>query len=382
MPKPEIVKEIRGKSDIKSPYRVRRLIGEALDKFKLNLKGLTVLTEAASGSYTFTPIIAALAGAGKVHAVTKDSQYASAEQVIRNTSLLADYCGIGARLETHTLLTPEIIGEADIVTNLGFVRPINKEFISHMQETAVIPLMCEPWEYREEELDLAECWQKGIAVLGTDEKAKELEAFGYIGYLAMKLAFELDIEVFKSKVVVVGGGYFGKNTVNAFTNAGGKVVNFRITDNERLSSERAKSELADCDLLVFVEHQSRDLILGEDGQLTVSELLSINPGISIVHIAGGVEKEAIQKAQIPYRPSQLAPPGYMSVTIGYLGPRSIIDLCAAGLKVGEAMARGMLRYNNADKAKRYALKNSPAIDFKRHNEGNIPRNKETGLLRT
>lgn len=358
-----IAREIREKCGIKSVHRAKRLILKALDKFKLNLKGLTVLTEAASGNYIFTPIIAALAGAEKVHAVTRDSRYASAEQVIRNTLLLANYCGISDRLEIRISLSPEIIGQADIVTNLGFVRPINKEFISHMKETAVIPLMYETWEYREEDLDLAECWGRGIPVLGTNEGTEELETFGYIGYLAMKLAFELDIEVFKSKVVVVGGGYFGKSTVNAFTNAGAKVVNFRITEGDILHSEKAKDELSNCDLLVFVEHELRDLILGEGGQLTVSELLSINPGISIVHIAGGVDKEAIQKAQIPCRPVHLASSGYMSVTTGYLGPKPIIDLHTAGLKVGEVLARARLKKLSVTGSEKAALNDAPAQCF-------------------
>jgi len=358
--------EIREKCGIKSPCRAKRLIEKAIDKFKLDLNDLIILTEAASGNYIFTPIIAALAGAKKVHAVTRDSRYASAEQVVRNTSLLADYWAVGGWLEIHTLLTPKSIGEADIVTNLGFVRPINKEFISHMKDTAVVPLMYETWEYREQDLDLAECSQRGLPVLGTNERVKELEIFRYIGCLAMKLAFELDVELFKSKVAVVGGGYFGENIINAFTNIGAKVVNFKITEGDSLSSDRAKSELGDCDLLVFAEHQSRDLILGEGGQISVIELLNINPGIAIVHIAGGVDKEAIYRAQIPCRPGQLASPGYMSMTTGYLGPKPIIDLHTAGLKVGEAMARSMLRYNDVKKAKEHALKNSPAMDFRRN----------------
>lgn len=363
MSSPEVVKEIQDKSGIKSPYRARRLIDESIDRFELNLNDLKVLTEAASGNYIFTPIIAALAGAKKVHAVTKDSQYASAEQVVKNTCLLAGYYGVGDLIEIHTSLTPEIIGDADIVTNLGFVRPINREFISHMKETAVIPLMWETWEYRQEDLDLAECWRKGIPVLGTNERAKGLEIFNYIGYLAMKLAFELDIEVFKSKVAVVGGGYFGESTVNAFTNAGAKVVNFGIAEGDTLSSERAKSELADCDLLVFAEHQSPDLILGRGGQLTVAELLRINPGISIVHIAGEVDKEAIQKGQIPCRPVRLASSGYMSMATDYLGPRPIIDLHTAGLKVGEAMARARLKKLSLTECEKTALNEAPAQCF-------------------
>lgn len=349
--------DIKDSCVIRSPYRARRLIDEAIGRFELDLTGLVVLTEAASGNYIFTALIAALSGAKQIIGVTKHSRYASVEQVTKVTFLLAECWGVTHAVEICTSLTPDIIGRADIVTNLGFVRPINKEFISDMKETAVVPLMFETWEYRGEDLDLLECRRKGIAVLGTNERAEELEIFGYVGYLAMKLAFELDIEVFKSKVIVVGGGYFGENTVNAFTNAGAKVVNVRLGERDTLSSKKAKKELADCDLIVFVEHESRDLILGEGGQLGVPEMLRINPGISIVHIAGGVDRKAIEQAQIPCRPAQLASPGYMSVTTDYLGPKPVIDLHTAGLKVGELMARARLRGLSREQAEGEALQN-------------------------
>ena len=43
----------------------------SLDKFNLNLTGKVVLTEAATGAYSVTPVIAAMAGA-KVYALAKE----------------------------------------------------------------------------------------------------------------------------------------------------------------------------------------------------------------------------------------------------------------------------------------------------------------------
>jgi hypothetical protein len=348
---------IKEKYTIKSFYRTSRLIRQAIGKFGLNLDDLTILTEAASGNYIFTPLIAALSGAKKVHAVTKDSRYAPAKQVIKNTFLLAESLGVRERIKIYTSLRPDIIQDADIITNLGFVRPIDKIFISHLKATAVIPLMYETWEYRKEDLDLAECRRKDIAVLGTNEKLDTLQTFGYIGNLAMKLAFELDIEVFNSNVIVVGGGHFGENAVNAFANAGANVINFRIAEGDSLTGKRFKDELTRCDLIVFVEHQSKEVLLGDGGQLSVKELLKLNPGVSIAHVAGGVEEKAIRKAQIPYCPKDLAPAGYMSVTTAYLGPRPVIDLHTAGMKGGELLARGRLHGLSRKEAEKEALKN-------------------------
>ena len=77
----------------------------------------------------------------------------------------------------------ERIGSADIVTNLGFVRPINGEFLRRLKPTAVIPLMFETWEYRHADLDLSECRRLGIAVLGTNEHHPDLKILENIGKL-------------------------------------------------------------------------------------------------------------------------------------------------------------------------------------------------------
>lgn len=52
----------------------------------------------------------------------------------------------------------EIFGKSDLITNTGFVRPIDREMISLMKRTAVIPLIWKTRELREADLDLQACW--------------------------------------------------------------------------------------------------------------------------------------------------------------------------------------------------------------------------------
>ena len=73
-------KSLTIKTGVKLPLRAKRLMEEAIEKFHLNLTGFSVLTEAASGNYVFTPLICALAGAKEVIAFTKDSVYASKDK--------------------------------------------------------------------------------------------------------------------------------------------------------------------------------------------------------------------------------------------------------------------------------------------------------------
>ncbi|MFQ6118253.1 MAG: hypothetical protein ACE5KE_00035 [Methanosarcinales archaeon] len=216
---------------IVNPYRVKNLMNKAISDIRLNLSGLTVLTEAASGNYVVTPIIAALAKAEKVFAITRDSIYGKATEVAELTLKFARFYEIGDKIEVLFEKTPKIIHQADIVTNLGFVRPIDREFISAMKNTAVIPLMCEPWEVRKDDVDLEACKKKGILCMGTDEDTPNLKVFDFVGPLCLKMLFDAGFEVYQNNFLIISGDKFGKVIVNALKKKYGKCATNWVRTN-------------------------------------------------------------------------------------------------------------------------------------------------------
>ena len=279
---------------------------------------------------------------------------------MRNFTLeLAQRWGVGDRIEVVSDKIPSVLSQVDIVTNLGFVRPIDKNMIDHLKPTAVLPLMWETWEFREVDLDLAECRRVGIMVLGTNEREAGLDLFSYIGYLAVKLAFELEIEIYRSKVVVVGSGPFGESSVKVFDKLEADVGYIDLSVENSLGTESAKSTLRGADLVVLVEHHSPVCLIGSEGQITVDKLLALSPYLSIIHIAGHINRKEIDGAVIPCLPKKSAAPGHMSVATDYLGPKPVIALHTAGLKVGEAMARARLTGLDPIEAEKKVLRDLP-----------------------
>jgi len=111
-------------------HHISKLISNTIDLLELDLTGFTVLTEAASGYYAVTPVIAAMAHADRVIALTSDSPYASVQEVISQTRALEQACEQNGRIEIHSKRSPDLFSQADIITNLGFVRPIDNDIIS------------------------------------------------------------------------------------------------------------------------------------------------------------------------------------------------------------------------------------------------------------
>lgn len=314
-----------------NPLRSIELIKKAIKFNKLNLNKLTVFTEAASGEFIYTPIIAAMAGAEKVYAITADSNYASKGDVEKDTYMFAKLCGVEDKIEV--VFDKEKISEADIVTNLGFVRPIDKSTIDNMKKNSVIPYMCEAWEVRDGDVDIEYCLKKGIRVMGTNENYPGLDVFNFSGPLAIKMLFDSGIEVFKSKIIIISGDKFGKVIYDTLISISEDVVLLTEINNENIEL------IKDADALVVADYTSKECFLGKESEITVEKLRELSNSITVVQFAGLVDIDELEKNKISFYPKYTVGSFRMGKTLAYLGPKPIIDLHCAGLKVGEHMKR-------------------------------------------
>lgn len=357
--------------------RFIKLMQESISKLELNLENLTILTEAASGNYICTPIIASMSRAKKVYAYAKNSKYGTAEQLFRNTEKLAKLVGINGKIIYIKELDENIIRKVDIVTNLGQLRPIKKDFINKMKETAVIPLMRETWEFRDDEIDLEACRRKGIIVLGTNENHPDLRIFDYLGHLCAKKLFESGIEIFNSKIIVFGGGNFGLNIMKYLAKLGAEVKGICEEENfmlEKLGIEKIGSisrgnvdfvKIKNAGAIIVTTYPDNTEIIGTNGLIKPSELKELCPGVSIIQFKGNVDRESIIYENIPLLPKNKPKADHMSWTLNELGPKPIIDLHAAGLKVGEIIARIRKNGCSPKESIEKTLENSVAQDFSR-----------------
>lgn len=352
--------------------RALRLADELIERFGIDLSGLTVLTEAASGPYLATPLVAARAGARRVYAWTRDSAYGPKEQVERHTLEQARTWGVEDRLEVSFSRPAEQVAEADLITNSGFVRPIDAQMVAAMKPTAVVALMWETWEFRESDLDLPACRERGVLVMGTWETRPPCDMRGYAGPLGVKLLLELGLEVFGSRVALLGAQpSLGRPMYEGLRALGAEVAWFGVEDAGTAGGPRPYEELPDwfpahgasLDVLVVCEHHDPRLLLGDGGLLGYSEMARVNPGLRIAVATGNVDAAGLRASGLARFPAEVRPFGHMSHQPSELGPRPVLELYAAGLKVGQEMARARLRGLDPEAAAEEAKLHSPAMGF-------------------
>lgn len=324
--------------------RVARLIARAVESFELELDNLTVYTEAATGGFAATAATAVAAGAESVYALAQDSTYGSATEARNHTSQLTETVG-----NTDCLICPDEkrqhhLRDADIITNTGFVRPINQRVIEWLGPSTAVPLMYEPWEFRETDMDIESLWASDIPVLGTDERDNRLQTQQYLRSLAPSIAFEQDLEVFRGEFIVLGQGRMARHAVAGLEALGGSVTQVHpamgrnhdsITECDTVTEET----LNQLDAVFVIDHSTDDILVGESAIVDPSELKKRTEGAIVAHICGPVEKNDMDAVGVVYAPENPAPAGTMSYTVGYLGPRPIVDLHTAGLRIGADLVR-------------------------------------------
>ena len=321
---------------MKNSSRAIRQVKASIAKLQLDLSDQVVLTELGSNNYLLLPLIALLANADEVIAWTRDCKYFKAEKVVKDFEdmlVQLDYKGkIQIRVNERPI---EDIRRADIVTNSGMLRPLNADFLKSLKNNAVIPLMFEAWELRQQDIDIAYCKNNGIKVAGTWENHPHIGVFHAVGHLAIKLALEAGYEVYQNSIYVWSDDHFGEETKAAFETFGAKQV-FMGNDVQELIS--LASQL---DFVYLCDYEEKRPFFGPGGILDLNEVTNQNPSIGFIHLIGNVDVDYAAKLNVLVYPFKNGKAEIMSETLAYLGSNVVVNLQAAGLKVAQCMLHNL-----------------------------------------
>ncbi len=219
------------------------------------------------------------------------------------------------------------------MTNTGFVRPIDRMLVDRLPKHAAISLMFEPWEFRPGEIDLEACARNHVVVVGTNEHDPRLRIFDYVGVVAAKLLLESGLEIFRSRVLVLGSDPFGEEIEKKLLALGAEVHRVAMPGSDRDLDASAGQLVEHADALVLAEHRDGRELVGNAGGIRPRRFLA--GGCRLVHIAGNVDTGA----NVTKHPARDVSPGFMAATTEYVGPRPAIELHAAGLHVGALAVR-------------------------------------------
>jgi hypothetical protein len=310
-----------------APDRICALIEKAIAATGLDMSGLSVLTEAASGAYAATAIAAAKAGARQVNAVVRASRYGSITEVRHWVSCLADLSGVSDRVRIVEQLTPTIIAETDIIANSGHLRPINSYVIDRLPIHSVVALMFEAWEFRSTDIDLAACRRRQIPIVGINEHHPLIDVFSYLGPLCTKLLQDAGFPIYRNSIALVCDNSFAEPMALGLKGLGAIAATY---------SELSSVEPGNYDAVVVA------LQPAAKPRLTAVEadyLAASAPGTTVAQFWGDIDRDALARRGLRVWPASAPEPGHMSILLSDIGPDPIIRLQVGGLRAAEEVFR-------------------------------------------
>jgi hypothetical protein len=332
-----------------NPQRLVSLMQQSIQRCDLQLQQATILTEAATGAYIVTPVLAAMAGAEKVYAITRSTRYGTVEQVIAQTQQLAALAGVSDRIEFVTEKNQEIVAQADIITNSGHVRPIDSQMIDWIKPSAVIGLMYEAWEFRAEDIDLLACRSRGIQVVGVNERHPSVDVFSFLGIMAVKLLLDAGISVYTSNILLLCDNPFCSFIERGLVQAGATV------DAVANLSAAPKNKTYDA-ILVALQPQPEPVLSALDAA-TITKYWS---GALVAQYWGDIDRSTFVAQNIPLCPEIEPKPGHMGILPSAVGPEPIIRLQTGGLKAAEVIWRQSLDTPTVNYSQTQVLIKNPA----------------------
>ncbi|HTX70809.1 MAG TPA: hypothetical protein VMH50_16910 [Thermoleophilia bacterium] len=327
--------------------QVVRLIRHEIERSRLDLKGLRVLTEASVGYRRAAPVVAALAGADEVYAVGRDSVAASRKEAGEQTAYLAELAHVGSRVKLLPTRLQAPLDTVDVVADLPGVRPVDESIIRNVADTAAVTLLRGAAHWRPADVDAATCRRHGIAVAGLDEEAVGLWRYPPLAVLSSLL--DLGVEVAGSTVVVAGDDPVAAYVAQALSRLGARVL-AATPDNagraglhgaekaaDALTDGAVAGRLLEADALVLCPADPAARTVGPGAPVDAARLAAAAPHLAVVGLDAEADLRALDAAGLRCRPAG-GPDGVFDLL-----PQAVVARHAAGLKVAEVMTRARRR---------------------------------------
>ena len=310
-----------------APETMLESIERRINVLDLDLSGLQVVTEAATGAYASTAVIAALAGA-RVHACARHTRnHGSAAEAIAATRHLAGMAGVEDRIVFCEAISAPVLRNCDILTNSGRIRPITGDMVERLPPQAVIALMFEAWEFRDADLDLQACRERGVRIAAVNERHADVAVFPFLGPLLVCLLRDAGMRAAGKRIAVLCDNPFADFLVRGLVEAGASASLFEGV------SALPKGEWD----AVVLSLLPRDEPLGVD---PLKAIAAKAPGALLAQFWGDVDRPVAKALGFAICPEAEPGRGHMGILLNRLGHEPIVRLQAGSLKAAEIVRRG------------------------------------------
>jgi hypothetical protein len=300
----------------------RRQIAE----LRLDLSGATIVTGAAPGYQAALSTVAALAGARRVVAITRD--FKGTAHAAEATLAFARLAGVADSIELLYRLDNRRWNEVDILLACPQVGQITRSIVELLPQSAIVSLMAAPWELRPSDLDIEACNDLGIKVAALDLGHPDVMLFQEFARLGCMLLGEAGVDPRHANVAVVSDTPCAPFIADALRALKMQVSVFPHPD---------LLTAGDWQAIVSAMRPSDTPPMNIKG---LGRIFEHAPDAHLVQFSGEIDRMAAAYFGMSIWPAKKPARGQLGLSMDALGPEPVIRKIAGGLKAAEAAYRG------------------------------------------
>lgn len=304
--------------------KYKELAKQYIEKYNLDLKSFNVLLPQIEQESNLAVAISALAGAENIYMYNPKIN-------INEKKAVEDW---DVNINTVGSISPELLSSVNIILkNSQIPFPLDKTdcFSGKNNVISLFPDNMDFFNIIGMESELT--GKKDLSIIGLDPEDTRLGLYQRFSHIILKKCFNIGIDIFKSKILLIGHGDF-LNCALSLLKYSGAVV---YTYNTKTSTDQSYvlKHLKDLDAIITLDYpQTEKQLIGSKGVISISDIVDLCPHVKVINICGQVETGSLNLGKIEYMPKNPFH-GFLNLNMSDLGERGITEYITLGLKIAE-----------------------------------------------
>jgi len=226
----------------------------------------------------------------------------------------------------------------NIVVKGGEINKIDSVFLNQLNKKAVITLFPENLDFTDtENIDLEAFNKETASVIGIDPEDKSLNLYKYFSHIILKRCYEAGLDVYKSRVLLVGHGSLLDSSLQLLKAAGSIVYSCNIQSS--IDQAFLLKRLPELDAIIVMDYpQSSKQVIGSKGNVSISDIVDLCPHVKIIHFSGKLEENSLNLGKIKCFPAKITQ-NSINLNIRELGENALVETAIACLKVADNLIK-------------------------------------------
>lgn len=304
----------------------KELIFQSIAKYNLNLEGYNVLVPVLEKEPLLLGVIAGMAGAKNVYVFNPKLNINEKQNAVPGEF----------NFDLHLLgsLPPEILPNLNVILKNNKV-PLKKEKSNCLPlRDIAVSVFPENMDFlNPQDPDLEVLAEKKIPVVRHNPDDQRLDIYQQFANIIIKRCHYMGIDVFRSKILLVGHGNFLNTTLGILKSLSSMV--YVCNTGLPFDQSYILKHLKDIDLIIAMDYPLKGhQIVGSKGLVQIGDIVDLCPFVRILQVSGEVETGSLKMGGVRYYPAEIIQEN-LNLSIYELGERGLVELGVNCLKLAE-----------------------------------------------